>query len=182
MAYQGNLDGLCGPYAIVNAFDRCGLNEDWLGQDLFNIACLAVDGWPEVLWAGTDFSQMKTMLKACRKSLNKAYKKAGYDFHVKLEYPFEGKGKPRSNGEYWKRFDRIFSNSDIICGILGVEDPHEHWIAFENKKHKLVVFDSDAEGDTRRIRKKDIYAGNCVRRRWLVSRKELVVFRSVGPS
>ena len=50
MAYQGNLEGLCGPYAIVNAFDCCGLNEDWLGRDLFKIARLAIEGWPRVLW------------------------------------------------------------------------------------------------------------------------------------
>ena len=44
MAHQGNLDGLCGMYAIVNAYDRYGIGEDWLGQDLFNIASLAVEG------------------------------------------------------------------------------------------------------------------------------------------
>ena len=49
MAYKGELDGLCGPYAIVNAFNQCGINEDIFGQDIFNIACSAVDDWPEIL-------------------------------------------------------------------------------------------------------------------------------------
>ncbi len=182
MAYQGNLDGLCGPYAIVNAFDRCGINEDWVGQDLFNIACSAIDGWPDILWEGTDFAQLKKMLKACEKALNKAYRKAGYGFHVKIDYPFDGKRRPRSNKEYWKRFHAVFSDRDVTCGIVGIEDPHEHWIAFENRKRTLAVFDSDADGDTRRIRKKDIYAGKCIRRRWLVNREELAVFRYVGPA
>lgn len=36
MAWQGSLDGLCGPYAIVNAYHLCGIDEDWLGKDIFN--------------------------------------------------------------------------------------------------------------------------------------------------
>lgn len=182
MAYQGNLDGLCGPYAIVNAFDRCGINETWLGQDLFNIACSAIDGWPHVLWEGTSFAELKTMIRACRKALTKAYGKAGYDFHLEVKYPFEGTRRPRSNKEYWERFDKMFSRSDVMCGILGIEDPGEHWIAFENGKHKLTVFDSDADREKSRIRKKDIHAGKCMRRRWLVNREELAVFRYVGPA
>ena len=181
MAYQGNLDGLCGPYAIVNAFDRCGIEEGWLGQDLFNIACSAIDGWPDVLWEGTDFGQMKTMLKTCRKALDKAYRKAGQEFHVEIDYPFDGKRQPRSNKEYWKRFHDIFGDDGVICGILGIEDPHEHWIAFENRKRKLALFDSDADDDTRSIRKREIYAGKTMRRRWLVNPRELAVFRYVGP-
>lgn len=180
MAYQGNLDGLCGPYAIVNAFDRCGLNEEWLGQDLFNIACLAIEGWPDILWKGTDWLQMQSMLKACQKALRKAYREAGEEFHVKVEFPFNGKRKPRSNKDYWERFEGIFSRNDVVCGVLGIEDPPEHWIAFENKKRTLAVFDSDAEDETRRIRKIDIHAGKRIRRKWLVNPEELVVFRDVG--
>lgn len=180
MAYQGNLDGLCGPYAIVNAFDRCGLNEEWLGQDLFNIACLAIEGWPDILWEGTDWPQMKEMLKACQKALRNAYREAGQKYHVRVEYPFEGKRKPRSSKDYWERFEDIFSRDDVLCGVLGIEDPHEHWIAFENRKRTLAVFDSDAHDQTRKIRKKSIHAGRRIRRRWLVNREELAVFRDAG--
>ena len=182
MAYQGELDGLCGPYAVVNAFDLCGLNEDWLGQDLFIIACLALNNWPKVLWKGTTFPQMKKMLKACRKELARAYRKAGYDFHVRVEYPFAGNQEPRSNREYRERFDGIFSYPDVMCGILGMDEPHEHWLAFVNRRKSLTVFDSSAEGAIRRIAKRDIYAGRCKRRRYLVDREELVVFRNIGPA
>lgn len=34
MALQGTLDGLCGPYAIVNAYHQCDIEEGWLGQDI----------------------------------------------------------------------------------------------------------------------------------------------------
>lgn len=178
MAYQGELDGLCGPYAIVNAYHRCGLKEDWVGQDLFNIACLAVDGWPSILWEGTSFPQIRTMLAACQKALKKAYGKGGEEFHIEVDYPFSGKGKPKSNAEYWRRFENLLSCNDTLCGILGMENPHEHWIAFENGKKLLSLFDSDAKGDRWLIAKDDIHAGRRYRRKYLVNRRELVIFRS----
>lgn len=178
MAYQGKLDGLCGPYAIVNAYHRCGLKEDWLGQDLFNIACLAVEGWPGILWEGVSFRQLRKMLAACQKKLKKAYGKAGEEFHVKVEYPFSGKNKPKSNREYWVRFEDLFSCDETLCGILGMEDPHEHWIAFENKKKTLKLFDSDASDERWRIAKDEIHAGRRRRKKYLVNRRELVIFRN----
>ena len=178
MAYQGKLDSLCGPYAIVNAYHRCGLKEDWLGQHLFNIVCLAVDGWPRILWEGTSFPQLRTMLATCQKELKKAYTEAGEEFHVRVDYPFSGKRKPKSNRDYWRRFEDLFSSEDVVCGILGMEDPHEHWVAFENKKRRLSLFDSDAKGERWWIEKKDIHAGRRYRRKYLVNRGELVLFRS----
>ena len=147
MAYQGNLDGLCGPYAIVNAFDRCGLNEEWLGQDLLNIACLAIEGWPGILWKGTDWPQMRKMLKACAKALRKAYEGAGEEYHVRVEYPFSGAGMPKSNREYWLRLNELCSCDDVACGILGLEHPYRHWIVFENNKKSLSMFDSNIRGN-----------------------------------
>ena len=35
-----------------------------VGQDLFNIACHAVDGWPNTPWEGTSFAQLRAMLAA----------------------------------------------------------------------------------------------------------------------
>ena len=180
MAYQGKLDGLCGPYAIVNAYDRCGLTEDWLGQDLFNITCLAVDGWPAILWEGTSFRQLRKMLTACQKELEKAYKETGEKFHIKVEYPFSGNRRPKSNREYWMRFEELYSHDDVVCGILGMEDPHQHWVAFENKRISLSIFDSDAKGERWRIKKGDIHTGRRCLRKYLINRCELVVFRSNG--
>lgn len=179
MAYQGKLDGLCGPYAIVNAYHRCGLNEDWLGQDLFNIACLAVDSWPGILWEGASFSELRKMLAACQKELKKAHRKAGEEFHIVVEYPFSGKRVPKSNREYWMWYEDLFSCEGAVCGILGMENPHEHWLAFENRKKKLSLFDSDVEAEQWQIAKKDIHAGSRRRRKYRVNRRELVIFRSV---
>ena len=45
-SFQGELDGLCGPYAIVNAFEECGLADD--GEAIFKACCKALSAarWP----------------------------------------------------------------------------------------------------------------------------------------
>ena len=178
MAYQGELDGLCGPYAIVNAFILCGVSEEWLEeQDIFNISCAAIKGWPNVLWEGTTFGHMKKMLKACTTVVNEAYNGAGDDFRVKIQYPFN-KRIPKTNKEYWSRFHEIFPDDDVMCGILGMESPVYHWIAFDKKK-TLSVFDSAAKGGFRQIKLADIHAGVYKKKKYVVNRQELIVFRAI---
>ena len=180
MPYQGSLDGLCGPYAIVNAYHLCEIEEDWLGEDIFAIACLAIKGWPDTLWEGTTFFQMRAMLKSCQKALNSAYKEADCDYPIRVEYPFR-KRIPRSNKQYWKRFHEIFSCDDVICGIVGMEKPAAHWFSFVKRKRTLTVFDSAPPfgGGMRRIRLEDIHAGAYKKRKVLVNPKELIVFCEV---
>ena len=180
MTYQGSLDGLCGPYAIVNAYHQCDIEEDWLGQDIFNIACLAIKGWPHILWKGTSFGQMIRMLKACQKALKNAYNEADCDYPVKIRYPFF-KNVPDTNRKYWERFDAIFSRSDVICGIIGMEVPSEHWFAFDKRAKTLSVFDSTHPSDQgmRRIRIEDIHAGVYEKKKYVINPRELIVFSHV---
>ena len=179
MAHQGTLDGLCGPYAIVNAYHQCEIKEDWLGQDIFNIACLAIEGWPNILWEGTSFMQMIKMIKACQLALEDAYKQANQDYPIKVEYPFYHK-TPRTNREYWKRFDEIFARNSVICGIIGMEVPSEHWFAFDKRAKTLSVFDSThpSDGGMRRIRIEDIHAGVYEKRNYVVNSRELSLLQN----
>ena len=117
------------------------------------------------------------MLKACQKTLRNSRAEADCDYPISIEYPFHNK-TPRSNREYWKRFDEIFARDDVLCGILGMEDPGEHWITFENKRKTLVQFDSDARDRKWRVKKKDIRAGRYRRKKYIVNPRELVVFRT----
>ena len=178
MAYQGSLDGLCGPYAIVNAYHQCDIEESWLGQDIFNIACLAIKGWPHVLWEGTSFGQMIKMIKSCQRALQSAYEEADTNYPIKVKYPFH-KNAHSSNREYWKRFEDIFSRDDVICGIIGMEVPSEHWLAFDKRAKTLTVFDSNHPSDhsMRRMRIEDIYAGVHEKKKYVVNPRELIVFR-----
>ena len=178
MAYQGSLDGLCGPYAIVNAYHQCDIEEDWLGEDIFAIACMAIEGWPQVLWEGTSFGQMIKMLKACQRALQSAYEAANCKYPIKVKYPFR-KNAPSSNKEYWKRFDEIFSRDDVICGILGLEFPSQHWISFRKHRGSVLVYDSvpSSKVSSRQTTLEDCYAGAQQPGRFSTSRKEMIVFR-----
>ena len=180
MAYQGSFDGLCGPYAIANAYHLCGIEEDWLGQDIFKIACLAIGDWPEVLWQGTTFRQMETMLKSCQKALKKAYRNADCDYPIEVKYPFR-KNAPRSTESYWKQVHKIFSRDDVVCGIVGMEEPDAHWFSFVKRKKTLSVLDSAPPGcgGMRRIRLEDVHAGVYRKKRIVLNPSELIVFREV---
>ena len=92
MAYQGEYDGLCGMYAIANAFMECGIED---GEEIFKTACsaLARNRWPQVLWEGTTFMDMQRMIHACRR-------KHGIR-SIKPEFPF-WENEPTSNRDYWK--------------------------------------------------------------------------------
>lgn len=178
MAWQGSLDGLCGPYAIVNAYDLCGVEEGWLGQDIFNIACLAIDEWPKVLWKGTTFGQMRTMLKASQKALTKAYREADCEYPIKIECPFRT-NPPRTGKKFRKRLAEVFSHDEVICGIVGMEKPAAHWFSFVKHKEALIVFDSAPPGDggMRRIGLDDLHVEGGRKRELVLNPQELIVFR-----
>ena len=69
-AYQGEFDGLCGMYAIANAYELCGHGDH--SDQLFRVACGAVapTRWPKVLWDGTSFQDMVRMIKACQRDIS----------------------------------------------------------------------------------------------------------------
>ena len=177
MAWQGSLDGLCGPYAIVNAYTLCDIEEGWLGRRIFKIACSEIGDWPDVLWKGTTFKQMRKMLKVCQTLLKAAYRKADCAYPIEIEYPFRA-NPPRSAKKFRKRLCKIFSRDDVICGIVGMEKPDDHWFAFVKLKTALIVFDSAPPGcgGMRRIRLEDIHVRGRGKKKLILNPGELIVF------
>jgi len=177
MAWQGTLDGLCGPYAIVNAYDLCDIEEDWLGQDIFKFACSAIGNWPDVLWEGTTFKHMRTMLKACQKVLKSAYREADCAYPIRIEYPFRT-NPPRSGKKFRKRLHRVFCRDDVICGIVGMEEPAAHWFSFVKLERTVIVFDSAPAslGGMRRIRLDDLHIRAGRKREIVLNPAKLIVF------
>ncbi len=178
MAWQGSLDGLCGPYAIVNAYHLCGIDEDWLGKDIFKITCSAIDDWPKALWKGTTFGQMRTMLKVSQKALKKAYREADSEYPIAIEYPFRT-NPPRTGKQLRKRLHEIFSRDEVICGIVGMEKPAAHWFSFVKHKEVLIVFDSapPGDGEMRRIGLDDLHIRRGRKKELVLNPGELIVFR-----
>ena len=122
-AYQGEFDGLCGMYAIANAYEICGYGDI---SKLFKVACdaLAPRRWPAVLWDGTSFGDMKKMISVCQTEIEDQY-----DEPITVNYPFS-RNPPKSNEIYWEKFDDIFQNENAYCAIVSLTKPSPHWIVY----------------------------------------------------
>ena len=169
-AHQGSLDGLCGPYAICNALDLCGLGEHQ--EELFQEACSvpAACPWPSPVWLGTTYADMKRMVRACLRSpLNR--------LGVTARYPLS-RNAPSTNAAFWKRFDDAFSDPRAICGIVGLRKPAAHWVVAIPDGGRVVFVDSCVEQPAYRKNRSALHAG--FRRskptQWLLDRGELIVF------
>jgi len=170
-AYQGELDGLCGMYAIANVVSF--VLELGKEQEIFEIACqgLSKNRWPEVLWEGTTFGDMQRMLRTVQDYVDEPA--------LKVKYPFS-KNTPKTNAAYWKAYDEIFSDPTAVCAIIGLWKPSEHWIvsATFGKRERIYFIDSTAELPFDRKNRTSLHAGNRLPKgkSWLIDRKELIVF------
>ena len=98
---------------------------------------------------------------------------------VRVTYPFS-KNPPSSNGDYWGKFDRIFDDEDVCCGIVGLVRPDPHWIVIRRAGKKLEFVNSHPTMPTIRKIRKSLHAGRRRRnrRQWLIERRELIVFKT----
>jgi hypothetical protein len=171
--YQGQLDGLCGPYAIVNAFQHCGIDRP---GEIFETACaaLAPRRWPKVLWNGTTIGDLKRMVKLCRESFADAAA-------VKTSYPFV-RNTPTSNKEYWESFDRLFvDRPNTCCMILGLSRPSMHWIvAYRETGTRINFVDTDPYQPFQRKNRTMLHAGsrNGHPKKWIIDRRDLILFET----
>lgn len=174
-SYQGQLDGLCGPYAIANALEQCGLAINH--ETFFQIACERASGsrWPSLLWEGTSFAEIRRMVSACLSS-------PANTLAIKARYPFRQEPPP-TNRDYWMRFDELFDDERTLCGIVGVIRPHPHWIVISRDGGRLIFTSSDADSVYQRKNRAAVHAGYRRRKpgQWLIDRRELVVFSARRP-
>lgn len=174
--YQGELDGLCGPYAIVNALEHCGLANK--GEKIFRTACNSIANrrWPAVLWEGTTYADLKRMIAACLRS----------DFNhlkIKASYPFD-RNPPLTNKDFWIRFDNVFDDELARCAIMVRWKPDAHWIVAlrEGTGSKVTFVDAHPNFPKFRKRRSSIFAGSrrLNNRQWLIDRAQFVVFRALA--
>lgn len=172
-AYQGEFDGLCGMYAIANAYEICGYGE--IHKELFDVACGALSQarWPGVLQEGTSFGDMRKMLSACQTEIGYQYDKL-----VKVRYPFLQR-TPGTNQDYWRQLDEMLESTVVYCCIVGRSKPSPHWIVLcPDTSNRVVFVDSSPNQSTFRKNRRNVYAGP--RRRyesqWRLDRQELIVF------
>ncbi|WP_139790511.1 hypothetical protein [Rhizobium rhizosphaerae] len=173
--YQGELDGLCGIYAIINAYEECGLIDDGnVHDEIFKTCCRALSHsvWPDLIWDGSVFPQLQKMIAACRTHVPAVMK-------VKISYPFRRRS-PSSNNEYWERFDELLTEGEdeIKCAVIGTTRPSRHWIVAARDGSRIYFSDSTAGRPIVRKNRSSLFAGerHANRNVWLLDRSELIVF------
>jgi hypothetical protein len=164
--YQGELDGLCGMYAIVNALEECG---ETCSAETFEIACSAIakNRWPSVLWEGTTFEDIQKMVKKCLPE----------GCPINVSYPFKD-NVPASNNDYWSQFDLIFEDDSVLCAIVGLTKPSLHWIVASKDGGRIWFTDSTAGKPYERKNRTSLHAGSRRKKtsQWLLDKQELIVF------
>ncbi|MBE0704161.1 MAG: hypothetical protein IH582_13505 [Afipia sp.] len=166
-AYQGSLDGLCGLYAMANALWICGYDD---GEAVLREAAkgLPKSRWPDALF-GTYFADMQRIARHLRTA-------NGFE-RVRIRFPF-ARNTPRSDAEYWVRFDALFEQPDARCAIIGIEDPWQHWIVAGPDGTRIQLMDSTAENQLVRKNRKSLHAGSRGRKsaQWLINPRQLILF------
>lgn len=167
--HQGELDGLCGPYAIANAISFLA-GEDRFNE-IFQEACrgLASSRWPQTIWEGTTFGDLKKMISRCKKNIE--------DLSCfKFSYPFLRK-TPKTNSDYWLKFDDILNREPKQCAIIGITRPSMHWIVVSSSGEKIKFRDSTATSRMYSKPRTSLYAGerNSDKEKWMIDRQELIL-------
>lgn len=169
-AYQGQLDGLCGQYAIANAFELCGLRSN--RQAIFEAACSVAPElkWPVALWKGTTFTDLRRMVRQC---VRHPANTTGVEAH----FPFL-KSAPISDAAFWRGFDDAFSDPRSVCAIVGLSSPYNHWIVAVPDGGRIAFVDSAAERNFFRKNRASLYAGHRPRSpsQWVLDRQAVAIF------
>jgi len=133
---QGDEDGLCGLYSILNAMRYLypRMSEDTEAA-IFKASALALKRWPKILWDGTTTADMLRMLKSVY---------LGIPVHVGLRIavrePFRRR-KPSAGAFYDRLFGLVEPENQVA--IIGLEKPYEHWtVAREVRSQAILLQDS----------------------------------------
>jgi hypothetical protein len=169
--YQGGLDWLCGPYAVINALELCGSIDQ---EEAFKTALqsLHMRRWPNVMWTGTGIGELSRMATACI---------AAFDLvdTIKISQPFKKK-PPLSDHEYWDRFDELFSSEGhAVCTIIRTLSPNDYWVvAKPGGKTRIEFIDSYEDWPKRRLNRAKLFAGikKPNKASHLIVRNELLLF------
>jgi hypothetical protein len=151
-ACQGEFDGLCGQYAVINSLTECGTLRSWEDQEkVFKIG-LSCAKSKMAIYDGAYLSDIKKLLSALPKQMLDG---------LSVEYPFSSKGGdgiPRKlkSDEYVEQLSNILNERKVVCAMIGIkresDDWSEHWIVVKGKGRFFEFIDSINQH--RRSRKK----------------------------
>jgi len=133
---QGDEDGLCGLYSILNAMRYLypRMSEDTEAA-IFKCSARALTRWPKILWDGTTTADMRRMLQAVYLGIP-----VDVGLRITAHEPFQ-RGKPSARAFYDQLFQLVEPEDQVA--IIGLEKPYEHWtVAREVRSQAILLQDS----------------------------------------
>ncbi|WP_425995286.1 hypothetical protein [Caulobacter sp. DWR1-3-2b1] len=134
---QGEHDALCGIYAIINAFSRCGIKQP--PKKIYDTAVrsLIASNMTCELINGMGLETEERMLQDCL---------ALYARALSVKRPFHGATLAKTEDEFWLRLKACFKSEGAQVVVQGIRKPSDHWVALTlGQRGKVSVFDSDPE-------------------------------------
>jgi len=151
-AQQGELDGACGFYSIVNAIH---LLEPDLPKDMLftqTISAFLHDGDPMRFVHGTNRGTIKNTLSRLLSYLHENYDfyddKTGYQYQFKFSLPYWFNDKVRSRKDVLNILEASNCKKGKVCiiGYGNQEEDYDHWtVVKQTKGESLITHDSSGE-------------------------------------
>lgn len=151
---QGDLDGLCGVYSVINAMravcKRKHVDKERLFKHLLHT--LEKDtSIKDAMLTGTYKSHIDHMLKAATTYIGKKH-----GSKIAVQPLFKRKTKLRL-GDYWKTVQAFLNESNRGCILIGYRGKHDHWtVVHDVTDDALKLLDS---GGSKRIRRSSCQLG-----------------------
>jgi hypothetical protein len=140
---QGQIDGLCGLYAIVNAF-QCLFPATFDDDDAWelmvalcgSIACK----FPAAIWKGAGVEDEVTLLKAAEEfARDKKHLKGG----IEVTRPFARRKMERVQ-DFWSEIGAWLDEGTRLgtrrAALIGIGQPDNHWTVVTHKGNGSVTF------------------------------------------
>jgi hypothetical protein len=168
---QGDLDGLCGAYALVNAAARLlhhkGFQREHANR-LFQRLCRTLhrrQRMPQAVWRGTHIDDIDGMLRTVRR-----FVRATFAVNLVVSHPFDD-GVPRKKDRFFRVLSRSFNSiGERRVAVIGLDRPGFHWtIATEVTARSFRLYDS---GRSKRLRYGDCTLGKTMRGRQTIVAQE----------
>jgi hypothetical protein len=161
---QGDLDGLCGAYALVNAVTHLLHNKGFQRDDanrLFQRLCRTLhrrQRMPQAVWRGTHIDDIDGMLRTVRR-----FVRENFAATLVVSRPFD-RGIPRKKDRFFRVLSKSFNSiNERKVAVIGLDRPGFHWtIATEVTARSFRLYDS---GRSKRLRYGDCTLGKSMRTR-----------------
>jgi len=139
---QGQLDGLCGIYSVVNALNYLLENNDTpqIAEDLFEVVLRAIPRkmYPDVLFSGTTLADLRLVGKAAVRYLD-----SRWNLQIKVEQPFIRR-RFVDQAQFLEELEQYMAERAAVA-ILGIDWSAlaGHWTVLQSiRSDELKLIDS----------------------------------------